>query len=133
MLPKTLRHKAKYLLHSLKNVDWNDRQELIYNGKVSKGSNKYDLLKYATEVKHTKFMTRHTPYGWNEFKDIIAKSNIPNTLLGFAVLDEGAGKVQEDQNPFKNWISLDSSVKCTKKRKMTMKYPRRNIKRLAVV
>ena len=103
LLPKTIRHKAKYLLQGIKNIDWTSYQELVVNGNVSRNSNKYDLLKYATETKHTKFTLQQPPLGWKEFKHVIEKSNVPITLLGNAVLEKNKEEEldSEDENPFR--------------------------------
>ena len=105
LLSKTIRHKAKYLLHSLKNIDWTNNQELVRNDKVIDGSNKYDLLKYATEVKHSKFTMRHPPFGWKEFQQVIKDSNIPNTLLGNAILNESESEDGSDDSDEEEMLS----------------------------
>lgn len=87
LYPKNVRGKIRHLAAILP-AKWTNKLELLYNGAPLPGSNKIDLLKYFTEVKHSNFTTKHPPIGAPEMYEIIRKNNIPNSLLGHALLND---------------------------------------------
>ena len=80
-LPKTLKNRAELLLQKLKQhgevVNWNDRGELVYNGKEVRGSNMLDLV---NDILRNRRKTS-TPQGWEYFARGLAHMNIPNELI----------------------------------------------------
>ena len=79
-VPKTLKPRAELLLKKLKEkqdlMNWNDRGELVYNGRVIKGSNMIDLVNDVIRNRKTS-----NPEGWNYFARGLAQMNIPNEIV----------------------------------------------------
>ena len=80
-MPKQAMNKAKLLISHLKNnpdVDWNDRQELVYKGEAVPDSNFTDLMN--SFLRQTKV---HTPkaQGWREFGSALLEHNAPKSAI----------------------------------------------------
>ena len=79
-VPKTLKRKAEALIHRLKNdptINWNERGELIYQGRIVPGSNMTDLINDALRQRKT-----FEPHGWREFARALRHGNVPQDLVG---------------------------------------------------
>ena len=79
-VPKTLKNRAELLMQKLKQrgdvINWNDRGELVYNGKDVRGSNMLDLVNDVLRNRKSS-----TPQGWEYFARGLAHMNIPNELI----------------------------------------------------
>ena len=77
---KTLQRKAELLLVYLINNDvmaWNESGELVYDGNVIKGSNMVDLVNDTLKSRKN-----FVPYGFQHFMRGLAKSNVPESIIG---------------------------------------------------
>ena len=79
-VPKTLKNRAELLLQKLKQygdvINWNDRGELVFNGKQVQGTNVLDLVNDVLRNRKTS-----SPRGWEYFARGLAHMNIPNELI----------------------------------------------------
>ena len=58
-------------------VNWNDRGELLYNGKPMSGTHAVDLINdFLRKRKH------FNPTGWREFAQVMSGLNVPQDLVG---------------------------------------------------
>lgn len=77
--PLSLRSKTKVLLDHLRNhtnLQWNNKGEIIVDGKLIKGSNIIDLIK----VQLKDYKSFH-PIGEDVFSHLLLESNVPLSLL----------------------------------------------------
>ena len=74
--------KVTSLLSQLKEnrIEWTENKELQLDGQVIPHSNIVDLIKEALVGTRRKTRT-HTPTGWREFIQAIARSNIPKSFF----------------------------------------------------
>ena len=83
-IAKNYRNRARALMNHItadpqQRLQWNDRGELIYHGKVIPGSHITDLLK------NSQIQYRHSqPVGYKLFRDGLKELNIPVGLLTHA-------------------------------------------------
>ena len=78
-LPLPLRSRAKVILNHLAkhtNLRWNDKGEIIVNGKVVTGSNINDLIK----IQLKDYRSFH-PVGAEVFSQLVQESNVPQSVL----------------------------------------------------
>ena len=78
-LPLPLRSRAKVILNHLAkhtNLQWNDKGEIIVNGKVVTGSNINDLIK----IQLKDYRSFH-PVGAEVFSQLVQESNVPQSVL----------------------------------------------------
>lgn len=78
-LPLSLRSRAKVLLNHLNkhtSLQWNDKGEIIVDGKVVTGSNIIDLIK----VQLKDYKSFH-PIGAEVFSRLVQESNVPQSVL----------------------------------------------------
>lgn len=83
-IAKTYKNKADSLLSMLQrnpNITWNGNGMVTINGEVVQGSNITDLIKAAV----TPSLNSKTE-GWDSFKSLLVRDNIPRTLLGIKTL-----------------------------------------------
>ena len=79
-VPKALKRKAEALIHRLKKdptISWNERGELIYQGRIVPGTNMTDLINDALRPRKT-----FEPHGWQEFARALRHGNVPQDLIG---------------------------------------------------
>ncbi len=78
VMPKNARNRARALLEVIeKHILWNDRGEIIYNGKPIARSHIADLVK-QTVVKH---FTKKKIIGGREYFDMLSEINVPRSLI----------------------------------------------------
>ena len=78
-LPLPLISRAKVILNHLAkhtNLQWNDKGEIIVNGKVVTGSNINDLIK----IQLKDYRSFH-PVGAEVFSQLVQESNVPQSVL----------------------------------------------------
>ena len=82
VLPKTLKDRGKMLMEKIKEnpevMKWDDRGQLVFEGKPLKGSHISDLIKDS--LRSTKKLT--PPLGYDRFTQGLAKMNAPDHLVG---------------------------------------------------
>jgi len=80
-VPKTIRNKARLLVNKLKQDKdvwfWNDRGELMYEGKPVQGTSIVDLLRDVMGDRK-----RFQPYNWKVFSRGLARINTPLDWIG---------------------------------------------------
>ena len=82
LLPATLKKRGDMLLDHLlshptsTSWQWNDLGELIYDGKVVRGSNIVDLIYDVLKGRKSS-----QPLGWQHFLRVLVDSNVPESLL----------------------------------------------------
>ena len=80
-IPKNYRNRARALVNHItadpqQTLQWNERGEIIYHGKVIPGSHITDLLKNSQrQYRHLQ------PAGYREFQDGLKELNIPIGLM----------------------------------------------------
>ena len=80
-VPKSMERRAKVLMKRLKRsneVSWNERGELILNGKSLPGSNVADLVNDILR----KRKTVRPPVGWQAFAKQLRTMNVPREVVG---------------------------------------------------
>jgi hypothetical protein len=80
-LPKSYQSKGQYLLTRLRNdphVQWNNRGEIILDGKMVSGSNLADLVNDILRNRKN----APDPVGWSEFANHLHKMNLPQEFIG---------------------------------------------------
>jgi hypothetical protein len=124
-------NKGKLLVDHLMNqhdVQWNDKNEVIYKGDLIPGSNIIDLVHTFTKQR-----TALKPRGWKEFAQTLVDSNVPQSAIGNRRLLEeasGVGELEEfdsvhqpvpqyyrtyfDGSPDKSFVSAASTPKASK-------------------
>lgn len=115
-LPLSLRSKTKVLLDHLRkhtNLQWNDKGEIVVDGKLIKGSNIIDLIK----VQLKDYKSFH-PIGEEVFSHLVLESNVPLSLLTHSRRSQfGSGKLppppgkpvrrkRKESLARRSWISL---------------------------
>lgn len=81
-VPKASKNKAKLLIEHLKNnrdISWNKRLELVYQGKVVSNSNIHDLI--STFVRPFANKTKYDVSGWREFAQGLLDNNVPQMSI----------------------------------------------------
>lgn len=79
-VPVSLKTKALSLLLRLKRdpkVVWNEKGELIYDGKVQRNSNMTDLINDVLRRRK-----QPPPRGWETFARVLKENNVPRDLIG---------------------------------------------------
>ena len=77
-VPKAFKNKAEILAKMLmRELSWNDRNELIINGKPIPGSNILDLVNDVIRQRKS-----FHPEGREEFTEALRRLNIPQDLVG---------------------------------------------------
>ena len=80
-VPKTIRNKARLLVNKLKQnkeiMFWNDRGELVYDGKPVQGTSIVDLVRDVMGDRK-----RFQPYNWKMFSRGLARINTPLDWVG---------------------------------------------------
>ena len=80
-IPKNYKNRARALMNHIaadpqQRIQWNERGELIYHGKVISGSHITDLLKNSQrQYRHLQ------PVGYQEFQDGLKELNVPIGLM----------------------------------------------------
>ena len=84
--PKPYQTRAKALFQNMENIlKFNDRGEMIdEHGNVIAQSHIEDLIQHAVRDRRRNI----TPIGWDSFRDMIVKHNVPRSVLNRNTLDE---------------------------------------------
>ena len=118
-VPDKMKKKAKLLLGRIRAssvMDWNDRGELVYEGKALPGSNVADLVNdVLRQRKH------FNPKGWEIFAQGLKETNVPQELVGHQ------GRWDYMQNPVDSPIREDAGFytpkQSSKKKKKGQRLP----------
>lgn len=100
-IPKNMRMRAQALLKQIsadpeQRLQWNERGELVYHGKVIPGSQITDLLRdFQQQYKHGMSV------GLREFRDGLKELNIP-----IALMEGRPGPPGERLVPHKKWFTV---------------------------
>lgn len=81
-VPRCSKNKAKLLIEHLKtnkDISWNEKQELIYKGKVVASSNIQDLI--STFVRPFAIKSNYDISGWREFAKGLLDNNVPQMSI----------------------------------------------------
>ena len=114
--PKTLQTKAKAMMNYLqsdKDVEWDDKNQLIINGKVIPHSNIIDLLHDSVRARKTS----KKPKGWKELSRHFKSRNIAKELIGNSEWKDIEEVEEED-----HWMTPPGSP-----RKVHRQHPQRRI------
>ena len=111
-LPPTLRTKGSALLRNLTpTLQWNDRGEILSDGKPIPGSNITDLVHTAVRVSRK---PKRWPEGWEYFRRHMKETNVPQILLGsgpqFDEHDEDVEDEDEDVKMETSWTGAWDKV-----------------------
>ena len=82
-LPRGYQNRSRHLLHALGDEVWNEKGELVVDGKVIENSDRGDLTNFAT----TNWVNKYNvpPPGANEMLQLIKQKKISPTILGTKV------------------------------------------------
>ena len=80
-VPKTTKSRARLILNKIKSnkdiMHWNERGELIYDGKAVPSTHVVDLIRDIVKGRKS-----FDPYGWQYFARGLAKMNTPHDWIG---------------------------------------------------